>query len=212
MADPRTLLLVVDIQNDFCPGGSLGVPRGDEVVAPLNRAIQAFRRGRRPVVFSRDWHPARTKHFREFGGVWPAHCIRDTGGAAFHPALQVPRNAKIVSKGMDPEVDAYSCFQGLMADGQSFVGWLESEQVKRIAIGGLATDYCVLRTAMDARKLGYDVVVLRDAVRAVDLAAGDGDRALAEMEKAGAELAESDSILARPPGSRTAPRAGSARA
>ncbi len=204
MVSPKTALLVVDVQNDFCPGGALGVPRGDEVVAPLNRAIRSFRRARRPVVFSRDWHPQRTKHFREFGGMWPPHCLQGTEGAAFHPDLEVPRTPTIVSKGMDPEVDAYSCFQGLMADGQSFVGWLEKEGIQRLVIGGLATDYCVVRTTADARRLGYEVVVLEDAIRAVDLAPGDGDRAIAEMRRAGGTIAAAAKVLAARRG--TAPR------
>jgi len=191
------VLLVVDVQNDFFPGGPLGVRRGDEVVAPLNRLIRRFRAAGRPIVFTRDWHPKTTKHFKEFGGAWPPHCIRGTRGAEFHSALAIPPRATIVSKGMDPEVDAYSCFQGFVEDGEPFPRWLERRRIGRVVIGGLATDYCVVRTSADARKAGYDVVVVEDSVRAVDLAPGDGDRAIAEMRALGADIMPSREVLGR---------------
>jgi len=197
VARTSEILLVVDVQNDFCPGGALGVRRGDEVVAPLNRLIRRFRAAGRPIAFTRDWHPERTRHFREFGGKWPPHCIQGTRGATFHRDLAVPSPATIVSKGMDPEVDAYSCFQGFLEDGTPLGEWLERQGVRRVIIGGLATDYCVVRTAADARKAGYVVVVLEDAIRAVDVAPGDGERAIAEIRGLGAAVSTSTEVLGR---------------
>lgn len=203
MARGNEVLLVVDVQNDFCLGGALGVRRGDEVVAPLNRLIRRFRETGRLIAFSRDWHPARTKHFQEFGGAWPPHCIRGTKGARFHRGLAIPARATIVSKGMDPEVDAYSCFQGFLGDGdgEPFPDWLRRRQIRRLVIGGLATDYCVVRTVADARKAGYEVVVLEDAIRAVEASPGDGGRAMAEMRGLGAKFVTSPEVLrlAQPP-------------
>src|SRR3989442_2569533 len=117
---PKPALLVVDIQNDFCPGGALGVPDGDAIIPRVNRTIALFERRHLPVLFTRDWHPRETKHFKEFGGAWPAHCIQGTKGARFHPDLQMPKGAVIVSKGMDPEQDSYSAFQAFTDPGRDF--------------------------------------------------------------------------------------------
>ena len=120
--DPtRDALLVVDVQNDFCPGGSLAVPEGDRVVPVLNGYIARFEAAGAPVFACRDWHPVRTRHFQAYGGVWPPHCVQGTTGAAFHPALALPREAAVFSKGMDPEQDAYSAFQGEDASGRPLV-------------------------------------------------------------------------------------------
>lgn len=187
--DPtRDALVIVDVQNDFCPGGALGVPHGDEVVPVLNRYAERFSGAGAPVFASRDWHPARTRHFQAGGGVWPPHCVQGTPGAEFHPGLALPPRTEVVSKGMDPEQDAYSCLQGETADGLPFPAALGERGVGRLFVGGLATDYCVKATALDALKEGFEVVVLLDAVRAVDLTPGDGDRALAELRAAGARL------------------------
>jgi nicotinamidase/pyrazinamidase len=182
-------LVIVDVQNDFCPGGALGVLDGDAVVPVLNRYAERFARQGAPVLVTRDWHPSRTKHFRAWGGVWPPHCVQETPGAAFHPALRLPPEAQVVSKGMDPETDAYSCFQASGADGTPFAEILERRGIRRLFVGGLATDYCVKATALDALHAGFRVVVLEDAIRAVDLAPGDGERALAEVRAAGAATA-----------------------
>ena len=193
--DPtRDALVVVDVQNDFCPGGALAVPEGDHVVPLLNRyAVQFARRGA-PVFASRDWHPARTRHFQAGGGAWPPHCVQDTPGAEFHPDLQLPSETTVVSKGMDPDDDAYSCFQGETSDGMPFAAALGERGAGRLFIGGLATDYCVKATALDALKEGFEVVVLADAVRAVDVTPGDGERALAAMQQAGARLVRLDDL------------------
>ncbi len=187
MIDPaRDALVIVDVQNDFCPGGTLAVPRGDEVVEPLSRHAERFARAGAAVFASRDWHPARTRHFKEFGGVWPPHCVQGSRGAEFHPGLTLPRGTTVISKGMDPEQDAYSCFQGIDSDGRAFAKILEGLGIRRLFVGGLATDYCVKATALDALREGLEVVLLEDAMRAVDLEPGDGARALEEMRRAGA--------------------------
>jgi nicotinamidase/pyrazinamidase len=187
MIDPRTdALIIVDVQNDFCPGGALAVPVGDEVVPVLNRYAERFARAGAPVLASRDWHPARTRHFKEFGGAWPPHCVQGTAGAALHPALRLPPGATVFSKGMDPEEDAYSCFQAEDPEGLPFAAALGERGILHLFVGGLATDYCVKATVIDALHEGFEVVVLEDAVRAVDVQPGDGARALEAMKIAGA--------------------------
>jgi nicotinamidase/pyrazinamidase len=188
--DPaRDALVIVDVQNDFCPGGALAVSHGDRVVPTLNRYAERFARRGAAVFASRDWHPERTKHFKADGGVWPPHCVQGTRGAELHPDLRLPEGTEVVSKGMDPEADAYSCFQAETADGMPFAAALGERGVGRLFVGGLATDYCVKATALDALREGFEVVVLEDAVAAVDLTPGDGTRALEAMRDAGARLA-----------------------
>jgi nicotinamidase/pyrazinamidase len=193
--DPaRDALVIVDVQNDFCPGGALAVPEGDRVVPVLNRYAARFAELGAAVFASRDWHPARTRHFQAGGGAWPPHCVQGTPGAAFHGDLRLPSDTTIVAKGMDPESDAYSCFQGETEDGLPFAAALGERGAGRLFIGGLATDYCVKATALDALKEGFEVVVLTDAVRAVDVTPGDGDHALAAMRQAGAQLARFEDL------------------
>jgi nicotinamidase/pyrazinamidase len=193
--DPaRDALVVVDVQNDFCPGGALAVPDGDRVVPVLNDYAQRFAERGAPVFASRDWHPARTSHFAAYGGTWPPHCVQETSGAALHADLRLPVGATLVSKGTGPDEDAYSCWQARAADGTDFPALLARRGIRRLFVGGLATDYCVKATALDARRAGLEVVVLEDAVRAVDVTAGDGDRALAEMAAAGATRARLDAL------------------
>lgn len=187
---PGDALLVVDVQNDFLPGGALGVPRGDEVVPPLNRMISRWRELGLPVVLTRDWHPAGHCSFHGQGGPWPPHCVAATPGALFAPSLVVPADALITSKGTDPRREAYSAFQETgLGDHLRRLG------VRRVFIGGLATDYCVRATGEDARAEGLEYVVLTDAVRAVDVHAGDGERALEELAAAGAILTTTDEVL-----------------
>jgi len=189
--DPETALLVVDVQNDFAdPGGSLAVAGGADVVAPLNAEIEAAKRAGALVVYTQDWHPAHTPHFAQDGGIWPVHCVHDTWGAAFHPDLTV--DGEIVHKGVDG-ADGYSAFS--VRDPESgetspttLEALLRERGIRRLVIGGLATDYCVVETVLDARLLGFEVTVLRNAVRAVDREPGDGERALTRVRDAGAEL------------------------
>ena len=184
--EPDSALVIVDVQNDFCPGGSLAVAGGDEVVPVLNEYARAFAAAGRPVVATRDWHPERTTHFKEFGGTWPVHCLIDSSGGQFHPDLELPAEAIVVSKGMGEHDDSYSGFDGVHRDGRSLAQVLFETGTRRVYVGGLATDYCVKQTVLDGRKRGLEVIVLRDAVRGVDLQPGDSDRALDEMQAAGA--------------------------
>jgi len=178
----RRALVVVDVQNDFCPGGTLAVERGDEVVAPLNRLIEEFL-ARGDLVFkSRDWHPAATKHFADYGGTWPVHCVQHTRGAEFHPDLKDDPRIRVVSKGTGDE-DSYSAF-----DGTDLAEQLRREGVTEVWVGGLATDYCVKQTVLDARREGFRVKAVSEAMRAVNLRPGDDRRAVEEMRAAGAEI------------------------
>jgi len=175
-------LVVVDVQNDFLPGGSLGVPHGDEVIPVLNRWIARARERNVPVFATRDYHPPDHCSFRERGGPWPPHCVQGTPGAELAPGLEVPPEA-VVHKAMDRDREAYSGFDGTDLDAR-----LRAQKVRRLFVGGLATDYCVLNTVKDARRLGYDVVLLESAVRPVEVRPGDGARAIAEMKELGATV------------------------
>lgn len=174
-------LVVVDVQNDFCPGGALAVKEGDEIVPVLNEAIGAAVRAGVPVVVSRDWHPERHCSFEEQGGPWPRHCVQETTGAEFHPDLALPGSYHLVSKGEFESQDQYSAF-----DGTGLVDWLRHQGVKRVWVGGLAQDVCVRATVLDACRAGFDVKLMRAATRAVD--PDSGRRSLDEMKSAGAEL------------------------
>ncbi|MDQ3880568.1 MAG: isochorismatase family protein [Chloroflexota bacterium] len=185
---PTTALLVVDVQNDFAsPDGSLWVRGGEEILAVLYGEIDTAVPGGALVAYTQDCHPASTPHFAKDGGAWPVHCVQGTWGAEFHPRLAV--RGPVVRKGTGGE-DGYSGFSvrdPTTGDRHAteLDRLLRAHGVTRVVIGGLATDYCVRETALDARRLGYDVEVLSDAVRAVDLEAGDGDRALADLREAG---------------------------
>jgi len=179
--NPGDGLLVVDLQNDFLPGGALGVPRGDEVVPVLNRYMAAFRARGLPIFASRDWHPPNHCSFREQGGVWPVHCAVGTKGAEFHPGFHLSPSTIVISKATDPKKDAYSAFEGTALDEH-----LRKTGVRRLLIGGLATDYCVLNTVRDAINRGYPVYLLMDGIRAVNLKPDDGRKAEEEMIRLGA--------------------------
>ncbi len=188
--DRATSLVVVDLQNDFAdPAGSLSVAGGDAVIDRINDEIQRAVADKALVVFTQDWHPASTPHFAKDGGIWPVHCVADSWGAELHPALVVV--GPIVRKGSHGE-DGYSGFSMRDAAGDEHPTDLEAIlrelAVGRVVICGLATDYCVRATALDAVRLGFETIVLTDAVAAVDLVPGDGERALAEMAAAGARL------------------------
>jgi nicotinamidase/pyrazinamidase len=181
----RRALIIVDVQNDFCPGGSLAVAHGDEVVGPLNKLAREFLEKGEPVFKSRDWHRPDTKHFADFGGTWPVHCVQNTKGAEFHPNLIDDIHIRIISKGLGDE-DCYSAF-----DGTDLALQLERLGIDEVWVGGLATDYCVKNTVLDALKQGLKVKAVEDAMRAVDVKAGDGARAVEEMRLAGAEMVTS---------------------
>jgi nicotinamidase/pyrazinamidase len=189
--DPSTALVVVDVQNDFAdPAGSLYVRGGDEVVSRIDEEIRLAAAGGAFVVYTQDWHPPSTPHFAKDGGVWPVHCVADTWGAQLHPGLMVAGPS--VHKGSNGE-DGYSGFT--MRDPVSgedrpteLAALLEERGSTRVVVCGLATDYCVRGTVLDARRLGFETVVLTAAVASVELSPGDGARALAEMAEAGAQL------------------------
>jgi len=181
-------LLLVDPQNDFCPGGSLAVADGDAVMPVLNAWATAAQRAGVPIFVSRDWHPPRTTHFKEYGGVWPAHCVMGTPGADFHPNLRVPPDAVIVSKGMGETEDAYSAFAA-RDDSNTLLGaLLKARNVNHLYIAGLATDYCVKNSALDGLAHGLGVTLIADGMRAVNLQPTDGEQALADMQAKGARL------------------------
>lgn len=178
-------LIIVDVQNDFMPGGSLAVKHGDEVIAPLNHYIALFQEDGLPIYAIRDWHPANHCSFTSQGGVWPPHCVQQSHGAEFAEALHLPPQTKIISTATHTDLDAYSGFQGTTLNAQ-----LKKARIRRLFIAGLATDYCVLNTVKDALALLYQVYVLNNAIRAVDVQPGDGERAIAEMHGLGAEFIE----------------------
>ena len=175
-------LLIVDFQNDFTPGGALAVSGGDEIAAPLDRLLDRFDL----VIATRDWHPP---DHASFEGVWPVHCVQGTPGAELHPSLDRAKVDVVVDKGQDAASEGYSAFQDTeLAD------LLRSHGVDRLYVGGLATDYCVKHSVLDALREGFDVVVLEDAIRGVDVQPGDSERAVEEMKAAGAEFATSAGI------------------
>jgi len=179
-------LLVIDVQYDFLPGGSLEVPEGDAVIPPLNRCIALFTKLHLPIYASRDWHPVNHRSFRAQGGPWPPHCVQGSHGAEFAATLALPADTVVISKDYTPELSTYSDFTETDFDQR-----LRAAKIRRLFVGGLATDYCVLNTVKEALALGYTTVVLTDTIRPVEVKPGDGERALAEMRRLGAQLATS---------------------
>lgn len=184
-------LVIVDLQRDFLPGGALGVAQGDAVVGAMNEYLAFFAANHLPVFATRDWHPTNHCSFVAQGGPWPPHCIAGSPGAAFADGLRLPAGTKVISKATTAERDAYSGF-----DGTDLQALLRQAQVKRVFVGGLATDYCVRQTVKDACALGFTVLLLRDAIAAVNAQLGDGDRAIQEMQAAGATLTDRNAVLA----------------
>jgi nicotinamidase/pyrazinamidase len=185
----KDALIVVDVQNDFCPGGTLAVADGDQVVPVLNRYIDQFIKAGLPIFATRDWHPEKTSHFTTGGGPWPPHCVQGSKGAEFHPDLKLPLGTVMVSAGTGADEDGYSGFLGRDENGAKLADLLRQRVIERIFIGGLATDYCVKHTVLDGLKEGFKVVLLADSVRGVNLKPGDSARAIEEMRNAGAEVA-----------------------
>jgi nicotinamidase/pyrazinamidase len=186
-------LLLVDIQNDFCPDGALAVQDGDEVVPVVNQLLEAF-----PLVIAtKDWHPVNHISFKAQGGIWNPHCVQNSQGAAFHPLLEQDKIDLIFHKAFTQDKDAYSAFEGVDEQGSPLHEVLKAKAVRKIFIAGLATDYCVKETALDGLKKGYEVFVIEDAVRSVDVQKGDGEKALQEMIRQGAMLINSEMILRR---------------
>ena len=191
-----TALLAVDVQNDFCAGGALAVPQGNRVVDPINRLLAAYAAAHAAIFASRDWHPPGSSHFIDQGGRWPVHCIADTPGAAFHPQLVFPDGTAVVSKGQAPDSDGYSAFDGTLSAGETLEAALQERNVGHLTVCGLATDYCVRASVLDARARGLGVSVVRDAIAAVNLKPGDELGAIDEMRAAGADIVTLDEALA----------------
>uniref|UniRef100_A0A7V3KPA3 nicotinamidase n=1 Tax=candidate division WOR-3 bacterium TaxID=2052148 RepID=A0A7V3KPA3_UNCW3 len=177
----KDALIVVDLQNDFCPGGALAVPEGDKIVPVLNAYIERFSNSKSIIVATRDWHPENHISFAEQGGIWPKHCVQNTKGAEFHPDLRLPSDSIIVSKATEPDKEAYSGF-----DGTNLDKLLKGKGVTRLFVGGLATDYCVRATVLDALRLGFCVFLLLDAIKGVNVQPEDSERAIVEMLEKGA--------------------------
>lgn len=182
-------ILIVDPQYDFFPGGALAVEKGDAIIKPINRLLK--RNKNVPVFVTRDWHPRVSKHFKESGGTWPVHCVQETQGAMFHKDIALPYDAVVYSKGTDPEDDAgYSGFEGKSRGGSDLLSDIKAQNVDKVVVCGLATDYCVKATVLDALKAGLEVHLLNQGIRAVELNEGDGEKALKEMSEGGALLIE----------------------
>jgi nicotinamidase/pyrazinamidase len=177
-------LIVVDVQRDFCPGGALPVPECNRTVAVLNRYIDIFNESGAKTFATRDWHPPNHISFKPHGGPWPPHCVQGSRGAEFHPDLKLSKNIRIISKATDPSRESYSGF-----DGTELEDDLRRNRVRRLFIGGLATDYCIKNTVFDALKLGFETVLLLDATRGIDQKPRDSQEAIQEMIRRGAKTA-----------------------
>jgi len=196
--DKQTNLIVVDVQNDFCPGGALAVPDGDKIISALNEYIKKFSDSGAPIIFTRDWHPPDHSSFKSQGGPWPSHCVQNSEGAKFHSNLMIPENAEIVSKA-DRKDEAYSFFRGT-----NLAEELHQRGIKRLLVGGLATDYCVKETVLDGLRHGFEVYHLDDASRGVNVNRDDSELALREMVSRGAKRIKLSDVIAsstatRPP-------------
>ena len=184
-------LILVDIQNDFCPGGALAVSGGDQIVPAVNRLMSRFSL----VISTQDWHPANHISFNERGGPWPPHCVQGTRGAELHPDLRTDTIAHYFRKASAQDKDDYSEFAGKDDQGRTLDEVLRRHEVKKLYVVGLATDYCVLETVLDGLRLGYEVYVVTDAIRAVNVSPEDGDAALQKMAGSGAQLITSNDLF-----------------
>jgi nicotinamidase/pyrazinamidase len=192
--DEHDALIVVDPQNEFCPGGSLAVARGDEIFPVVNGIMPRFTH----VLATQDWHPREHRFFQQYGGPWPDHCIQGTPGAQFHPAFNRAAVREVVRKGTDINLDGYSGFAGT-----DLAQRLRARGVRRVFVAGLATDYCVKATAIEAVENGFEAYVLIDAIQSVELQPGDGERAVSAMHRAGVHLILSRALGPNSPGSRS---------
>lgn len=178
---PRDALIIVDMQNDFMPGGTLPVPNALSIIPTINSYIEVFVKNRATIIATRDWHPPNHISFKNRGGPWPPHCVQGTKGAEFHSGLRLPLNLVVVSKAFNEDIEAYSGFEGTELDQL-----LRSKNIKRVFVCGVATDYCVKATVLDAIRLGYVTFVLSDAIKGVDIPKGSVDKAVDEMLNEGA--------------------------
>jgi nicotinamidase-related amidase/vacuolar-type H+-ATPase subunit E/Vma4 len=187
--DNKSGLIVVDVQKDFTPGGALAVPEGDKIIPTINKYIEEFKKAGGKVFATRDWHPENHISFKERGGPWPPHCVQNTEGAEFHPDLKLPEDVEVVSKAYEPDKDAYSGFEGTDLEER-----LRRYGVERVFVCGLATDYCVKNTVLDAVSGGFETFLLTDAIKGIDANPGDSERAIEEMKQKGAKLLNLDDL------------------
>lgn len=187
MLDDGSALIIVDMQNDFMPGGSLPVPDADKIIPIINKYIEIFMAKGLPIFASRDWHPPNHISFKQRGGVWPVHCVRNTLGAKFHPDLKLPRSAIVISKATDPNREAYSAF-----DRTELADRLREKNIKRVFIAGVATDYCVKNTALDALENGFEVILLEDATKGL----ANSVSAIEEMKAKGVKMMRLEQLIA----------------
>lgn len=190
----RNALIIVDLQNDFLPGGALAVPNGQKIIPVLNEYISLFKNRHLPIIATRDWHPRITKHFKQYGGLWPPHCIQNTWGAQFHPDLHLSSDTIIISAGTTEDQEGYSGFEGADHSGKPLINVLEDMQISHLFIGGLATDYCVKATVIQAVKFGFKVNLLTDAIMGINIQPSDSQKAIDEMVSMGADLSTIDTI------------------
>lgn len=184
-------LIVVDVQNDFVPGGALPAPEGDKVVPPLNDYITQFHRAELPIAASRDWHPEDHMSFEAEGGPWPPHCVQGTEGAEYHPDLELPPETQHVKKGTESDEEDYSAFLG----DPNLADWLHGQEIDRVFVGGLTTEYCVKNTVEDALDQGFTTFLLLDAIKGVNAEEGDAEQAIAGMLEQGAVGIEYDELI-----------------
>ena len=182
--DEKDAFIIVDVQRDFCLGGALPVPEGDQVVSVLNAYIRLFENAGAQIFLTRDWHPPDHRSFKPYGGMWSPHCIQGSKGAEFHPDLIVPRKVKIISKASNPSKEGYSGFDGTELNEE-----LKKKGVKRVSVGGLATEYCVKNTILDALRLGFETILLIDAISGINIKPNESEKAIDEMNKKGAKKA-----------------------
>ena len=190
-------LSVTDVQNDFLPGGALGVPYADIIIPPLNRVVELFKKNGLLIFFSRDWHPADHHSFKDQGGPWPPHCVQNTPGAQFPPTLLIPEGSIIISKGSQKDREQYSTLGAQDSEGNTQDSIMKQRSIRRVFVAGLATNYCVLSSVKDALAGGYEVYVLIDAIRAVHINPGDTENALIEIIRGGAKFITTDMLRDR---------------
>lgn len=177
----KKALLIVDVQNDFCAGGTLAVPQANTIIPVLNKYIHKFHKAELPIFAVRDWHPIKTSHFKEFGGEWPIHCVKDTKGAQFHPDLELPQDTYFLYKGMEPDNNSFSAFHSKDTHNIRLHAILTLLKISELYVGGLATDYCVKFSVLDAVKFNYRVNLLSDAIKGVNIQPQDSEKAINEM-------------------------------
>ncbi|HBR15241.1 MAG TPA: nicotinamidase [Candidatus Omnitrophica bacterium] len=180
-------LLIVDVQNDFCRGGAMPIAQAETIIPVINNYIEYFYTRSAAIIATRHWHPATTSHFETFGGLWPSHGIRDTPGALFHPSLTLPRDVLIVSKGMQPDEEGGSAFEGVDSKDKSFLMVLKERKVKELFIAGFATEYCIKATVLDALENNFAVNLLMDAIKGVHIEPEEAEYAVKKMLRKGAK-------------------------